>query len=264
MNKTRRHLFLGLLIVTSAPAAFGQTASAKVTSGSEYCHAVHFPGGWRPTKAMKDAYQNHFMFGSPYEFRKNTVTTQEYLVAAVDGGYNPPRNYSPNKSWVDLRSGRVRDATQPEWDSGVLIRQSFRARGPYFEPEPANGVASGDAVLLQGKLFRKSGPQWPLSAEYARVSPDGNWIAVQSWDGKNYANGNIPLLGPHGGSGEFFIDLYGVSSGRRFASIAGEEHDTLEADEPLGPTFWLESRYFILKLGSHLEKMLVCEVPTNP
>jgi hypothetical protein len=261
MRRIRRQLFLGLLIVTANPAAFGQTASAKVTSGSEYCHAVQFPGGWHRTKGMKEALTDHFLFGWPYEFRRTSSSGQEYLVAAVDDQLSNPRDYSPNKFWMNLRTGRVRTAAQAEWDSGVLVRQSFRGRGPYWEPEPENGVRSGDAVLLRGKLFRKSGSQWPLSAEHARVSPDGNWIAVQSWEGKNYANGNIPLLGPHGGSGKFFVDLYGVSSGRRFASIDGEEHDTLEADEPLGLTFWLESHNFILKLGSHLERMLVCEVP---
>jgi hypothetical protein len=185
-------------------------------------------------------------------------------VAAADDQLSNPRDYSPNKFWVNLRTGRVRAATQVEWNSGVLVRQSFRARGPYFELEPENGAPSGDAVLLKGKLFRKSGPQWPLSAKHARVSPDGNWIAVQSWEGKNYANGDIPLFAPRGGHGKFFIDLYEVSSGQRFALIAGQQHDTLRADEPLIGTFWLESRYFILQLGSHLEKMLVCEVPTSP
>jgi hypothetical protein len=260
LDRMRRNLsLLALLTLASIPAAFGQTASANVSSGSEHCHAVQFPGGWPPTKQMKKAHQDHFIFGSPYEFRKNAGTSQEYLVAAVDGGSHPPRNYSPNKYWVDLRSGRVRAATQAEWDSGVLVRQSFRGRGPYWEPGPANGVPSGDAILFQGKLFRKSGPQWSPSAEHARVSPDGNWIAVQSWEGKDYANGDI--VAPRGGHGKFFIDLYQVSSAQRFVSIAGEEHDTLRADEPLIGTFWLQSRYFIVQLGSHLEKMLVCEVP---
>jgi hypothetical protein len=223
----------------------------------DHCREIHFPGAWKPTKG------NHFArfdFGSPYEFKKTAAITQEYLIAAVDGGFlHPPRDYSPNKFWVNLESGKVRRATEAEWDSGVLVRQSFPAKGPFFETETEKGTHSQDGVLFKGKLFRKSGPQWSLSAEDGRISPDGKWIAVQSWEGRDYHNGDI--IAPLGGPGKFFIDLYDVSSGRRFAQVDGAVRGTLCADGILDLTFWLESRYFIVQLGSHLERMLVCEVP---
>jgi hypothetical protein len=210
---------------------------------------------------MKKAQMDRFDFGSPYEFSKTTGITQEYLVAAVNGGFRPPREYSRNKFWVNLRSGEVRRATEAEWEEGALVRQSFPGRGPFWETETEKGARSQDGVLFQGRLFRKSGPQWSPSAEDGRISPSGKWIAVQSWEGRDYHTGDI--VAPRGGHGEFFIDLYDVSSGRRFAAINGTIRDTLRADEELMHTFWLESRYFIVQLGSHVERMLVCEVPNQ-
>ena len=256
-------VLIGLHGTVLIPAAVGQTASARVVSGGEHCREIHFPGGWKPTKGMQKAQQNHFArfdFGSPYEFRKTARSGQEYLVAAVDQ-IALHRDYSENKFWVNLRSGKVRGSTEGEWATGTLVRQSSRSRGPFYETENERGVRSGDGVLFQGKLFEKSGPQWPISAEDGRISPDGKWIGVQSWEGQDYANGDI--VAPRGGHGNFFIDLCDVSTGRRFAVVEGALRDTLRADEELTHTFWLESRYFIVQLGSHLERMLVCEVPNQ-
>ena len=84
---------------------------------------------------------------------------------------------------------------------------------------------------------------------------------MPSWEGQDYGNGDI--IAPRGKPGRFFIDLYEVSSGQRFAAIEGIHRDDLRADVPLTATFWIESRYFIVQLGSHLERMLVCEVPNQ-
>ncbi len=242
-----------VLLSVTVPAAPGQSALAKVVAGAEHCREVHFPGGWRPTKSMKKAYVDHFLFGYPYEFRKAAVGPQEYLVAAVDQ-IGSHRDYSPDKFWINLRSGKVRSATQTEWESGQLVPQSSHIKGRSYEPKTEEGV------LLEGKLFRKSGPQWPIPGEHARVSPDEKWLAVQSWEGQDYRNGDI--FAPRGKPGKFFIDLYEVSSDRRLVAVEGEHRGSLRADVPLTVTFWLESRYFIVPLGSHLERMLVCEVPT--
>jgi len=252
MTRLRNVVAMALLNVT-VPAAFGQSAAAKVVAGSEHCQAVHYPGGWRATKSMKKAHMNHFLFDYPYEFRKTAAISQEYLVAAVDQ-IGSHRDYSPNIFWVNLRSGKVHDATHTEWESGQPVPQTRQMKGRPYEPKTEEGV------LFHDRLLRKSGPQWPIPGEHARISPDEKWIAVQSWEGQDYANGDI--IAPRGGHGRFFIDLYEVSSGRKFAAIGGTEKGTLRADEPLMLTFWLESHYFIVQLGSHLERMLVCEVPT--
>jgi hypothetical protein len=128
-----------------------------------------------------------------------------------------------------------------------------RRANTFYEPTTEKGV------LFEGVVFPKSGPQWPIPGEQARVSPDRRLIAVQSWEGQDYRNGNI--VAPKSKPGKFFIDLYEVSSGRRFAAIEGVHKGSLRADVPLMLTGWLQSRYFIVQLGSHLEQMLVCEVP---
>ena len=123
---------LALLTLAADSAVFGQTASAKVTLGSEYCHPVHFQGGWRPTKGMKQAYQDHFMFGDPYEFRETARSTQEYLVAAVEHG----KEYSPNKFWVNLRSGHVRDASP-------LRKRACCSKAWFFQNPARSGRSPG-------------------------------------------------------------------------------------------------------------------------
>jgi hypothetical protein len=252
MKHIRGYLvILALSNFVAAPVAFPQSASAKVVAGAAHCREIHFPR-WHATKAMKKAYMGRYLYGWLYEFRRTTPASHEYLAAARDGF----RGYSPNKFSVNLGTGRVRDATQAEWDSGAVVPQITQPKGVFLPPKTDEGV------LFRDRLFQKSGPQWPLiTFEYARISPNEDWIAVQSWEGRDYANGDI--IAPRGGHGKFFIDLYDVSSGRKTVAIAGKERDTLEADGPLGLTFWLESRYFIVQLGSHLERMLVCEVPTG-
>src|SRR5215471_9816998 len=103
MSRIRNHFVVLLVSFSSAPVAFGQTASAKVIAGSDHCREIHFPGGWKPTKGMQKAQQNHFahfLSGSLYEFRKTAPATQNYLVAALENYIASPRNYSVNKFWV--------------------------------------------------------------------------------------------------------------------------------------------------------------------
>jgi len=96
---------------------------------------------------------------------KTAPITQEYLVAAVDAQFSSPPDYSANKFWINLQSGKVRSATPTEWESGQLVPQSSHIKGRSYEPKTEEGV------LLEGKLFRKSGPQWPILGEHARISP---------------------------------------------------------------------------------------------
>jgi hypothetical protein len=185
MNRTINSLIVvGLSAFVLVSTAFGQSASATVLAGSEHCRAVHFLGGWQRTTGMKRGQMEHFLFGYPYEFRKAPTAASEYMVAAVDQ-IGSHREYSPNKFWVNLRSGKVRSARQIEWESGQLVQQSSHVKGRFDEPKTEEGV------LVEGKLFRKSGPQWPIPGEHARVSPNEKWIAVQSWEGHDYRNGDI-------------------------------------------------------------------------
>ena len=125
----------------------------------------------------------------------------------------------------------MRSATQTEWESGQLVPQSSHIKGRSYEPK------TEESVLLEGKLFRKSGPQWPILGEDTRISPDEKWLAVQSWEGQDYRNGDI--FAPRGKPGKFSIDLYEVSFGRRLVAVEGEHRGSLRADVPLTVTFWL-------------------------
>lgn len=153
MNRIRSHpLVLVLLSFLAAPVAFGQTASAKVVAGSEHCREIHFPGGWKPTKDMKKAYLDHFIFGGLYEFRTTAALSHEYLVAALEDDVASPKEYSVNKFWVNFRSGKVRDATQGEWDRAWRVPQSRSTKAAFFQ------LQGNEAISFEGKPFPKSGP----------------------------------------------------------------------------------------------------------
>ena len=127
-----------------------------------------FPRRVEVDEGNAEAQRNHFarfLFGSLYEFRKTSADSQEYLVAAVDQ-IGAHRDCSPNKFWANLRSGKVRSATQGEWESSQPVQQTSYIKGRFDEPK------TNDGVLLHERLFRKSGPQWPIPGEHARISPD--------------------------------------------------------------------------------------------
>jgi hypothetical protein len=165
------------------------------------------------------------------------------------------------------------------FDYDQLDRFRERAAGPVRgdrrAKEPLSPVVSqhlevsgtepreGDDYVYRQKAYRKSGPRWPVTGDEVRISPDEKWIAVQSWEGTDYRDGasvlpGAPLLDL---TGRFFIDLYDVKSGERVISLDGVDHDFTSGDAPLHSTFWLETNFFVVPLGTSREKLLVCEMP---
>lgn len=120
-----------------------------------------------------------------------------------------------------------------------------------------------DDYVFRQKPFRKSGPRWPVTGDEVRVSPDEKWIAVQSWEGTDYRDGGsvLPTAPPLDLTARFFIDLYDVKSGERVISLDGVDHDFTSGDAPLHSTFWMESDFFVVPLGTSREKLLICEMP---
>ena len=115
--------------------------------------------------------------------------------------------YSPSKYRVELGDiGRVRPATQQEWDTAFPVPLGDRFRPTLQQPR------HGDNFVFRQRTFKKSGPKWPALGVDARISPDERWIAVQSWQGSDYRDG-FAFFTPgalFGTASRFFVDLYEV------------------------------------------------------
>lgn len=239
-----------LIAVCSAPHLQGASA-AVVTYGDEHCQTARFPGGWHlPPNDHRQLDQ--------FEFRRQETNGDVYLVSGVVVLKSGIKAYSPSKYRVELGDiGRVRPATQQEWDTAVPVLLGDRFRPTLQQPR------HGDNFVFRQRTFKKSGPKWPAIGVDARISPDERWIAVQSWQGSDYRDGDA-FFTPgtlFGTPSRFFVDLYEVASGDKIVSFDGVDHDFSAGDAPLLNSFWLESRYFVVPLGSRREKLLVCQVP---
>ena len=247
------HRLAWLVAIFIVPHLFGASAAAVVTYGDEHCRTIRFRTGWHVSAAMGEVDQ--------FEFRKTEPATERYLVAVVIPGARsarPSKEYSASKFWVDLGdTTQVWPATEEEWNRAIPAPLGERFRLGLQHSR------RGDSFVFRQKAFKRSGPKWPVPGDDARISPDEKWIAVQSWQGSDYRDGDSLFLpgSLFGTPSRFFVDLYEVESGDKIAAFDGVDHDFSAGDAPLLHSFWLDSRFFFLPLGSRREKFLVCEVP---
>ena len=239
-----------LIAVCSAPHLLGASA-AVVTYGDEHCQTLRFPSGWHLSENDRRQFDQ-------FEFRRSEIDGDTYLVAAVALPKSGTKTYSLNKYRVELGDiVQVRPAKQQVWDTAVPVPLGDRFRIQLQQPP------HGDNFIYRQRAFKRSGPKWPAVGVDARISPDERWIAVQSWQGSDYRDGDA-FFTPgtlFGTPSRFFVDLYEVASGDKIVAFDGVDHDFSAGDAPLLNSFWLESRYFFVPLGSHRQKFLVCQVP---
>jgi hypothetical protein len=204
-----------------APRVFGASA-AVVTLGEEHCHTVRMPASSRV-----------FDYDQLDLFRQRAGTA-----FGKPGREQPPREREPAAAPV-----------------AAVVAQHLEPGG--IEPR------IGDEYVFRQRPFRRSGPKWPVTGDEVRISPNEKWIAVQSWEGTDYRDEEtlLPAAPPLDLTARFFIDVYDVSSGERVISLDGVDHDFTTGDAPLHFTFWMDSHFFVVPLGTFREKLLVCETP---
>ncbi len=253
-------------------AAIGQLSaasiSASVTMGQRYCHVVSFPRGWKIAPAMKKSGFDHFEFGPDrLEFRATESDTSELLVG-IYADYGPktrPCDYSPDRYWVDLRSGgRARRATDKEWDAGFRLGALSKAYSDKsFPPDPPR---DSEDLVLNGRSFKKSGALWATAFDLTRASQDGQWLMVHSAAGtlrEKRGGGNEDMWAtrddlfiPHHET--FFMDIYNFTTAQKVigirVSIRGDEYS------PGDVALWIQSRYFIAPIEQHFKELLVCDM----
>jgi hypothetical protein len=168
-----------------------------------------------------------------------------------------PRPYSPAKYRIDPATGRIRKATEGEWDRAepfFVYRDSTLPAGLDMNPEKH--------LIYKGKEFVRRGAQWPLPSEdAARLSPDGSFLAVNSWDGEMKI---CPELAPLGCrdriQGTYYVEIYDAASASLILSLSGQ----FQGVEPLAlflRSAWASKNFYFLPLDTvKMNRFVFCDV----
>jgi hypothetical protein len=240
---------------------------AKVTRGSdpvdvkltpamrEYCHVLRFPRGWKLKDArdLSEPLSFSYSYDAAYEFRIAGLLGTRFLISgAVDLGR---RFYTINKYEVDLSDPKAipRVATEKEWQAGTTV--------PVTRNGPAELVnmhlAKDRPFPFHGFLLPKTGNIWP--GEYSRISPDRAWIVLLSSSGKTARSEDVPLGHISGRFvGKLFFDVFNADIGKKVLTIVATYMDS-DPGHAMNQVAWVTERYFVLPLGEHRERCLVCE-----
>lgn len=239
------------------PLLSGAVDVALTPSTRQYCHVVRFPQGWkvqpfiRNNDALGSVTPLEYLYDSAYEFRVPGMLETTFLVRGL---VLPYKKYTTNMYKVDLSDPRgiARPATEQEWQDGTKISDSRPSDWKTF----ANVHLTKDQSLpLHGFQFRKSGDYW--EGDYARLSPDRQWIVLLSSSGQVAQRGDFFILSGRD-NGKLYFDVYNVGTGTKLLTIVGTYRD-IAPDNAINQSLWVTERYFIVPLGEQRERCLVCE-----
>ncbi len=243
-------IILALLAPAIASAEFrNERIDVTLTAASkQYCHIVQFPQGWKPRKFTEDGEILFFDPGSDYEFRTAGDLSTQVLVAGFTE-FVGTNYYTNNRYKVDLSDPNVRVvAVGPQtWKSAAVLpfgrKNIFRTGRPPGSSEDAE---------FHGFQFRKTGEFWALDG--SRLSPDGAWLVLQS-------SGRASETAPCGWTAQVFFDFFNADTGAKIFSLEGTFTSNVDNDPEtvLATTGWVTERYFIIPLGRHKERCVVCE-----
>ncbi|HEY3936433.1 MAG TPA: hypothetical protein VGL97_03340 [Bryobacteraceae bacterium] len=151
--------------------------------------------------------------------------------------------------------GAVRKASEEEWTKATPLAefvQTADLKHAFIDIDNDRPLQYG------GKWFAKSGPRWPrIPDEASRRSANGEYLTIQSWDGKEM---DCPFISPckSFGGGHYWEDVYEVKTGRRLVAVTGQfwlmTHDTF-----FNIAGWVGDRYSIRPLQKNLQSVLICD-----
>jgi hypothetical protein len=229
----------------------------------EYCHIVSFDRGWDGIPSVGSYSFRRYDYRDNYEFRVLGLLSTTFLVRgrsieASGRGHailKPTDGYTRRIYEIDLEDPKARAHEVPEatWLSAARI--------PFVQVSVVNDRmhASGEAEF-SGIRLSKTGTYLMLSEDASRLSPDRAWLVLQSWRGKVNSESSLGgQLGAAGvGKGQLFFDVFHVDTGKKVVTIEGRfQHD--EPELAVITTGWVTERFFIVPLGEHRDRCLVCD-----
>jgi hypothetical protein len=245
-----------VLVITTfacglAGAGTGAIIDVRLTPAlRKYCHIVGFPQGWKILPF--DNVGERLTIGltlSDYEFRVEGLLSTWFLVGAftpdvTDRHYDATNHYRVNFSDP---TARVLPASAEDWKAATTIPLIRTFQG--FDT-----LEKDKQVVFNGFRFTKTGAWWPGPASVSRLSPDSAWIVFQSIT--DNGTSKLTLRSTY----RVFLDVFSADTGGKVVTMEGTYSDI--GDSPgsgLRKTAWLTERYFIVPLGEHRERCLVCE-----
>ena len=239
-------------------AIFGLTGCARpqiyysVDEARGACTAVQFPE-WQFPKYPTD-------YGR-FLFRKNPKGSGPVMLVAGDGSPGIGTEVSANKYRLNLDDpGHISPISDAEWDQAAKLPlvDHIEVRDP-AQPKFSNGTWNPEPdaqVVYRGRSYEKAGRYW-FDGGYrnAILSPDTNWLLLQSYDGprptgKGFMEGGEPT------EGAFYLDVFHTTDAQRTFRVKGRL-DRVEATY-LGENAWAFDRYLILQLDSYRRSLLIC------
>jgi hypothetical protein len=225
----------------------GVHVEVKLTqSMRENCHIVRFPRGWVMQRFDDHGAPLSFDYRSEYEFRADGFSSTRFMV----GGFQTwvGRRYDTTTRYkVDFSdpSAPILPASRAAWESGTVVPQTRKSIFPPGETMPNDRRAD-----FHGYQFLRSGDFWAQPSGYAtRLPPDQAWLVLQSTTGTRQ---DVPT--------RIFLDVFNADTGRKILTIGGAcSGFTNDPDGALSMTAWVTERYFIVPLGEHKERCLVCD-----
>lgn len=163
--------------------------------------------------------------------------------------------FSPDKYAINLDTRKVRQATEVEWDNAdayVGYRDSTMQAGHNMEPS--------DRLIYKGREFRRAGAKWPMySQDSARLSQDGSYLAVNSWDGDSLGGGDMVSSHPLD-DGNYYVSVYDTNSGGQVLALKGHFRDVVPEDL-FSRSVWISKRRYVFILDTErMRRFVFCDV----
>lgn len=116
-------------------------------------------------------------------------------------------------------------------------------------------------LIYKGKEFVRRGTQWPLySEDAARLSPEGGFLAVNSWDGEMKICPELALGCRDRIQGNYYVEIYDAASATLALSPSGQ----FQGVEPLdlfSRSAWASNRYYVLPLDTaNMNRFVLCDL----
>jgi len=233
-------------------AGFGleDSIEVKMTPAlKEYCHIIRFPQGWKTKGVDQNGYKQVITYHlSDYEFRVQGLLSTWFLVGAftpeVIGRYDTTNHYRVNL-WD--ATAPVLPASAKDWNAATVVPlvRGFLPNRPVIEDMP---------IVFNGFQFRKTGAFWGGSDSVSRLSPDSSCLVLSSLTDAGTTKFSLRRVG------KVFLDIYSADTGKKMLTIEGMYSGfDFNPDGSLKKAAWLTERYFILPLGEHRDRCLICD-----
>jgi hypothetical protein len=245
------HIQLGTALFLSIQGIAGENVSVKITPDPEVCTVIHFPRWKEPRVPIS------FNWGPDMDYDLRSAAGG--ILAGVFcryGGSGVPV-YSPSKYAVSFGSRQVRKVTETEWEhSDSYLRFRVDANSHDHWPYP-----DSTKLVYLSKEYPKSGSKWPISLNFSRLSQDGRFLAVNSWDGVAYSADEGSLFGKDHFDGNYYVDIYDVASAQRILLVQGEFHG-VQPEDMFSRSAWISKSLYVLPLDwqHKLRKFVICDI----